>query len=92
MTRLTEGVELEDGISFFDEIAYSNDNDKSKIGVEIHSGKNRIVRRMFEQLGYKVTKLDRVYFAGLTKSKLRRGDCRFLSEIEIAMLKMGRYE
>jgi 23S rRNA pseudouridine2605 synthase len=92
MTRLTDGVELEDGISFFDEIAYSNDNDKTKIGVEIHSGKNRIVRRMFEQLGYKVTKLDRVYFAGLTKSKLRRGECRFLSEPEIAMLKMGRYE
>ena len=92
LARLAEGVELEDGLSFFDEIAYADENDKCKIGVEIHSGKNRIVRRMFEHLGYKVTKLDRVYFAGLTKSKLRRGDCRFLSEVEINSLKMGSYE
>ncbi|MDR2293039.1 MAG: rRNA pseudouridine synthase, partial [Prevotellaceae bacterium] len=92
MTRLTDGIQLEDGIAFFDEISYTDDNDKRKIGVEIHSGRNRIVRRMFEHLDYKVTKLDRVYFAGLTKSKLRRGECRFLSEQEISALKMGAYE
>ncbi|MDR3227117.1 MAG: rRNA pseudouridine synthase, partial [Prevotellaceae bacterium] len=92
MTRLADGIELEDGISFFDEISYSDDDDKRKIGVEIHSGRNRIVRRMFEHIGYKVTKLDRVYFGGLTKAKLRRGECRFLSEHEITSLKMGAYE
>jgi 23S rRNA pseudouridine2605 synthase len=92
MTRLAEGVQLEDGLAFFDEISYTDDNDKRKIGVEIHSGRNRIVRRMFEHLDYKITKLDRVYFAGLTKSKLRRGECRFLSEQEIIALKMGAYE
>ncbi|MDR2066161.1 MAG: rRNA pseudouridine synthase [Prevotellaceae bacterium] len=92
MTRLADGVQLDDGIAFFDEISYTDDNDKRKIGIEIHSGKNRIVRRMFEHLDYKVTKLDRVYFAGLTKSKLRRGECRFLAEKEISTLKMGAYE
>ncbi|MDR1199526.1 MAG: pseudouridine synthase [Prevotellaceae bacterium] len=92
MTRLANGVQLDDGMAFFDEIAYTDNDDKRKIGVEIHSGRNRIVRRMFEHLGYRITKLDRVYFAGLTKSKLRRGDCRFLSEQEIIALKMGAYE
>jgi 23S rRNA pseudouridine2605 synthase len=92
MTRLADGVELEDGVSYFDEISYSDEDDKRKIGVEIHSGKNRIVRRMFEHLGYKITKLDRVYFGGFTKAKLRRGECRFLSEQEINSLKMGAYE
>jgi 23S rRNA pseudouridine2605 synthase len=92
MTRLAGGVQLDDGIAFFDEISYSDSDDKRKIGVEIHSGRNRIVRRMFEHLGYKVTKLDRVYFAGLTKSKLKRGECRFLIEKEIIALKMGAYE
>ncbi|MDR0421323.1 MAG: rRNA pseudouridine synthase, partial [Prevotellaceae bacterium] len=92
MTRLADGVQLDDGIAFFDEISYTDNDDKRKIGVEIHSGRNRIVRRMFEHLGYKITKLDRVYFAGLTKSKLKRGTCRFLSEQEIAALKMGAYE
>ncbi|MDR2651361.1 MAG: pseudouridine synthase [Prevotellaceae bacterium] len=92
MTRLADGIQLDDGIAFFDEIAYTDDDDKRKIGVEIHSGRNRIVRRMFEQLDYKITKLDRVYFAGLTKSKLRRGECRFLTEQEIIALKMGAYE
>ncbi|MDR1983766.1 MAG: rRNA pseudouridine synthase [Prevotellaceae bacterium] len=92
MKHLVAGIELEDGFAFFDEIAYADENDKKKIGAEIHSGRNRIVRRMFEHLGYKVTKLDRVYFAGLTKAKLRRGDCRFLTEKEISALKMGAYE
>ncbi|MDR1552496.1 MAG: rRNA pseudouridine synthase [Prevotellaceae bacterium] len=92
MTRLADGVQLDDGIAFFDEISYTDDNDKRKIGVEIHSGRNRIVRRMFEHIDYKITKLDRVYFAGLTKSKLRRGECRFLTEQEIIALKMGAYE
>jgi 23S rRNA pseudouridine2605 synthase len=92
MTRLADGVQLDDGIAFFDEISYTDDSDKRKIGIEIHSGRNRIVRRMFEHLDYKVTKLDRVYFAGLTKSKLRRGECRLLTEQEIIALKMGAYE
>ncbi|MDR1347885.1 MAG: pseudouridine synthase [Prevotellaceae bacterium] len=92
MTRLANGVQLDDGMAFFDEISYTDNDDKRKIGVEIHSGRNRIVRRMFEHLGYKITKLDRVYFAGLTKSKLKRGECRLLSEREIISLKMGAYE
>jgi 23S rRNA pseudouridine2605 synthase len=92
MTRLADGIQLEDGIAFFDEISYTDDDDKRKIGIEIHSGRNRIVRRMFEHFGYKVTKLDRVYFAGFTKAKLKRGECRFLTEQEIAALKMGAYE
>ena len=74
-----------------DEISYIDD-DKSQVGVEIHSGRNRIVRRMFEHFGYKVKKLDRVYFAGLTKKNLRRGQWRFLTEQEVAMLKMGSFE
>ncbi len=91
MDKLVQGISLEDGVSFADEAAYV-DGDKSVIGVEIHSGKNRIVRRMFEALGYNVRKLDRVYFAGLTKKNLRRGQWRFLSEEEVRMLKMNFYE
>ena len=68
------------------------DDDKTQVGLEIHSGRNRIVRRMFEHLGYRVKKLDRVYFAGLTKKNLRRGAWRFLDEKEIALLKMGAFE
>ena len=89
--QLAEGVTLEDGDAFFDEIAYIKD-DKKSVGVEIHSGRNRIVRRMFEHLGYKVTKLDRVYYAGLTKKNLKRGAWRFLTSDEVARLKAGRYE
>ena len=89
--KLIEGIELEDGFIQADSLAYIYE-DQSQVGVEIHSGRNRIIRRMFESLGYKVKKLDRVYFAGLTKKNLRRGQWRFLTEQEIAMLKMGSFE
>jgi 23S rRNA pseudouridine2605 synthase len=88
---LAEGVTLEDGEAYFDEISWLKD-DKMSVGVEIHSGRNRIVRRMFEHLGYQVTKLDRVYYAGLTKKNLKRGAWRFLTSDEVARLKAGRYE
>ncbi len=91
MSQLVKGVVLEDGPISVDEISYVDD-DKTQVGVEIHSGRNRIVRRMFEHFGYKVKKLDRVYFAGLTKKNLRRGQWRFLTEQEVAMLKIGSYE
>ena len=89
--QLAEGITLEDGDIYFDEISYLKE-DKKSVGVEIHSGRNRIVRRMFEHLGYKVTKLDRVYYAGLTKKNLKRGAWRFLTSDEVARLKAGRYE
>ena len=88
---LAEGVDLEDGAAYFDEISWLKD-DKKSVGVEIHSGRNRIVRRMFEHLGYHVTKLDRVYYAGLTKKNLKRGQWRFLTVDEVNRLKSGRYE
>ena len=69
-----------------------DDRDQSQVGIEIHSGKNRIVRRIFESLGYRVVKLDRVQFAGLTKKNLRRGDWRYLTEQEVDMLRMGAFE
>lgn len=87
--KIYNGIELEDGVSHVDEIAYNSEGtDKKSIGLELHSGKNRIVRRIFESLGYKVIKLDRVYYAGLTKKDLPRGKWRFLTQIEINMLKM----
>jgi len=89
LLKLTEGVELEDGIVAADAVAYADMEDKSQIGIELHSGKNRVIRRMFETLDYKVKKLDRVYFAGLTKKNLPRGKWRYLSEKEIVMLKRG---
>ena len=92
LRKIAEGIELEDGIVKADDIAFASDTDRKQIGIEIHSGKNRIVRRIFEHLGYKVCKLDRVMFAGLTKKGLKRGDWRFLTEQEVAMLHMGRYE
>ena len=91
MAALLNGITLEDGFIKADSISYV-DNDETQVGVEIHSGRNRIIRRMFEHLGYKIKKLDRVYFAGLTKKNLRRGQWRFLTKDEIAMLKMGSYE
>ncbi len=91
MEKIAEGFELEDGFIKADAISYIEDR-KKEIGIELHSGRNRIVRRIFEHLDYKVVKLDRVYFAGLTKKNLSRGKWRFLSEKEIAMLKMGAYE
>ena len=92
LQQIVDGITLEDGEIKADEVAYVSDTDKKQIGIEIHSGKNRIVRRIFEHLGYHVLKLDRVYFAGLTKKGLRRGDWRFLSEKEVSMLRMGAFE
>ncbi len=91
MGRIAEGITLEDGEIFADEISYVKDN-KQEVGIEIHSGRNRIVRRIFEFLGYTVTKLDRVYYAGLTKKNLKRGAWRFLSREEVERLKSGQYE
>jgi len=92
MLALKNGVELEDGFIKVDEIDYTDPVDKSQVGVEVHSGRNRLVRRMFEYLEYKVIRLDRVYFAGLTKKGLPRGQWRFLTEKEINILKMGAFE
>ena len=91
MDKIVKGVELEDGEIHADEIAYADETKKNDIGIEIHSGKNRIVRRLFEHLGYKVTKLDRVFFAGLTKKGLKRGDWRFLTQQEVNFLRMGSF-
>ena len=92
MKKLGDGLTLEDGFVQPDAISYASSENKREVGLEIHSGQNRIVRRMFESLGYKVNKLDRVYFAGLTKKDLPRGKWRFLSERETNMLKMNAYE
>lgn len=92
MDQIREGITLEDGEIKADAVEYADDRDKAQVGIEIHSGKNRIVRRIFESLGYRVTKLDRVQFAGLTKKNLRRGDWRFLTEKEVDMLRMGAFE
>ena len=91
MNKIVAGIELEDGEIHADEIAYADDTKKNDIGIEIHSGKNRIVRRIFEHLGYKVMKLDRVFFAGLTKKGLKRGDWRFLTQQEVNFLRMGSF-
>ena len=92
MQQIATGITLEDGEVHADAIEYASATDKSQVGIEIHSGKNRIVRRIFESLGYRVVKLDRVLFAGLTKKNLRRGDWRFLTEKEVDMLRMGAFE
>ena len=89
--KILSGVELSDGVIAADELEYIEEDDHRKLGIEIHSGKNRIVRRIFESLGYEVKALDRVYFAGLTKKGIKRGDWRYLSEGEINLLKMGAY-
>lgn len=86
---LTEGIEIDGEMITADAVSYADPEDRSQIGIEIHSGQNRIVRRIFEKLGYKVSKLDRVYFAGLTKKNLPRGKWRFLTDKEISMLKRG---
>jgi 23S rRNA pseudouridine2605 synthase len=88
---LLEGVQLEDGFVAADALSYVGEKE-DQVGLEIHSGHNRIVRRMFEHIGYDVKKLDRVYFAGLTKKNIRRGQWRFLTESEVNILKMGSYE
>ena len=92
LEQIAEGIILEDGEIKADAIEYPNPKDKKQVGIEIHSGKNRIVRRIFESLGYKVVKLDRVQFAGLTKKNVRRGDWRYLTEEEVDRLRMGAYE
>ena len=92
MQQIADGIMLEDGEIHADAISYVSPTDRKQAGIEIHSGKNRIVRRIFESLGYKVVKLDRVYFAGLTKKGLKRGDWRFLTEMEVNMLRMGSFE
>jgi len=90
--QLMQGITLEDGEMKVDSLNYIDEEDPKKIGIEIHSGKNRIVRRLFEHLNYRVVRLDRVYFAGLTKKNLKRGQWRFLSEKEVNMLRMGAFE
>ena len=92
LQQIRDGITLDDGEIKADAVDYADERDKSQVGIEIHSGKNRIVRRIFESLGYRVTKLDRVQFAGLTKKNLRRGDWRFLTEKEVDMLRMGAFE
>ena len=89
LSLLTQGVEMDDEMITADAVSYADPDDKTQIGIEIPSGQNRVVRRIFEKLGYRVKKLDRVYFAGLTKKNLQRGKWRFLSDKEISMLKRG---
>ncbi len=89
---IMSGIEFEDGQVVADALEFVKEDDLRQVGIEIHSGQNRIVRRIFEKLGYKVIRLDRVYFAGLTKKNLPRGKYRFLNEREINMLKMGAHE
>ena len=89
--KILSGIELNDGVIAADELEYIEEDDHRKLGIEIHSGKNRIVRRIFESLGYEVKALDRVYFAGLTKKGLKRGEWRYLTEGEINLLRMGAY-
>ncbi len=92
LRQIAEGVTLEDGDIRADAVDYASETDRKQVGIEIHSGKNRIVRRIFAALGYNVIKLDRVYFAGLTKKNVKRGDWRFLTEEEVRMLRMGSFE
>ena len=92
MQRIADGIELDDGEIHADAISYVSENDRNQAGIEIHSGRNRIVRRIFEHLGYRVTKLDRVYFAGLTKKNLPRGRWRYLTQEEVNFLRMGAFE
>ncbi len=92
MQRIADGIELDDGPIHADAISYATETDRNQAGIEIHSGRNRIVRRIFESLGYHVVKLDRVYFAGLTKKNLPRGRWRYLTQEEVNYLKMGSFE
>ena len=92
MQRIADGIELDDGEIHADEVSYVSETDRKQAGIEIHSGRNRIVRRIFESLGYRVVKLDRVYFAGLTKKNLPRGKWRYLSQDEVNHLRQGSFE
>ncbi len=89
LARLAEGIYLDGELVIADAVSYADPDDKTQVGIELHSGQNRVLRRLFESLGYKVKKLDRVYFAGLTKKNLPRGKWRFLTEKEVNMLKRG---
>lgn len=89
--RLTNGIELDGETVSADAVSYADPDDRSQIGIEIHSGQNRVIRRLFESMNYRVKKLDRVYFAGLTKKNVQRGKWRFLNEKEISILKRGAY-
>jgi 23S rRNA pseudouridine2605 synthase len=89
LQEIVDGVTLDDGFVAADSVSYVSEEDKKQVGIEIHSGKNKIVRRIFEHLGYKIVKLDRVYFCGLTKKNLPRGKWRFLTKDEINLLKMS---
>jgi len=89
LLKIAEGMELEGEVVAADSVAYADPEDKKQIGIEIHSGQNRVIRRLFESLGYRVKKLDRVYYAGLTKKNLPRGKWRFLTQKELVMLKRG---
>ena len=89
LLKLAEGVEFDDITVAADAVSYADADDRTQIGIELHSGQNRVVRRMFEALGYRVKKLDRVYFAGLKKKNLQRGRWRHLTEKEVGMLKRG---
>jgi 23S rRNA pseudouridine2605 synthase len=91
LTELAKGIELDGETIVADAVSYADPDDKSQVGIELHSGQNRVIRRMFEKLGYRVRKLDRVYFAGLTKKNVQRGKWRFLTDKEIVMLKRGIY-
>ncbi len=92
LQRARDGIDLDDGVIIPDAVDFVKPDNRKEVGIEIHSGRNRIVRRIFEELGYGVHKLDRVYFAGLTKKNLKRGQWRFLTDREVSMLKSGRYE
>ncbi len=92
MISIVEGIQVDEDFVTADAISYVEENDKTQVGVEIHTGQNRIVRRIFESLGYRIEKLDRVYFAGLTKKNLPRGKWRFLTPQELAMLKMKSFK
>lgn len=92
LAKVADGITLDDGEIHADAISYANEEDRNQVGIEIHSGRNRIVRRIFEHLGYRVIKLDRVYFAGLTKKNVPRGRWRYLTQQEVNMLRMGAFE
>ena len=92
MQRIADGIELDDGLIHADAVSYVSPTDRKQAGIEIHSGRNRVVRRIFETLGYHVVKLDRVYFAGLTKKNLARGKWRYLTQEEVNFLKQGSFE
>ena len=92
MQHIADGIELDDGPIHADAVSYVSPTDRKQAGIEIHSGRNRVVRRIFETLGYHVVKLDRVYFAGLTKKNLARGKWRYLTQEEVNFLKQGSFE